>query len=319
MKGNTEYILALEHKIEHLLAEDTGLVGFYHYLTDVSLTTAYDYLKKIKNFVRYVNKPIEQLNLDDFTGYMSYIRRSQSGELTTSSYRITVYSALKRYCTYLRVKNIITDDYMSYIKRPKAKESQTTIQKRKEGYLTQEEIIKYLNAIEGGNEQWRDRDIAIAMVFLTTGIRCSALHKLDVDSVDFETGKLIVTDKEEKVYECMLNDVTLEALRCWLQKRKELLNGEELDALFVSKIHTRIGYQCLVKIIEKYGQKGLNRNISPHKLRATYGTQLYNSTKDILFVQKCMHHSNPVTTQLYIRGQENQTQQASKIMENLLK
>ena len=42
------------------------------------------------------------------------------------------------------------------------------------------------------------------------------------------------------------------------------------------------------------------KNITPHKLRATYGTQLYNATKDLFFVQEMMGHSDISTTQVYL-------------------
>ena len=54
---------------------------------------------------------------------------------------------------------------------------------------------------------------------------------------------------------------------------------------------------------------------SPHKLRATYGTQLYDKTRDIYLVQQCMGHSSPKTSELYVRGQKNSSREkAADIM-----
>ena len=61
------------------------------------------------------------------------------------------------------------------------------------------------------------------------------------------------------------------------------------------------------------------KNITPHKLRATYGTQLYNKTGDLYMVQECMGHSSPTTTELYIRGKKNKNAQAAaEIMTKIL-
>ena len=60
------------------------------------------------------------------------------------------------------------------------------------------------------------------------------------------------------------------------------------------------------------------KNITPHKLRATYGTQLYNKTGDIYFVQECMGHSNPKVTELYVRDKKENTKRAGDIMDKLL-
>ena len=71
-------------------------------------------------------------------------------------------------------------------------------------------------------------------------------------------------------------------------------------------------------VTKKYAFTIKGKNISPHKLRATYGTMLYNKTKDLYFVQKCMKHSSPKTTEIYIRGEGKENAEASEIMSKLL-
>lgn len=58
--------------------------------------------------------------------------------------------------------------------------------------------------------------------------------------------------------------------------------------------------------------------ITPHRLRAAYGTHLYDKTRDIYFVQSCMGHASPATTEIYAKHKENPTKKASDIMEELL-
>ena len=71
------------------------------------------------------------------------------------------------------------------------------------------------------------------------------------------------------------------------------------------------GVPCTIRYIN-------GKNITPHKLRATYGTQLYNKTGDIYFVQQCMGHTNPKTTELYVRERKQNTKRASDIMDKLI-
>ena len=75
---------------------------------------------------------------------------------------------------------------------------------------------------------------------------------------------------------------------------------------------------ALNKVVQKYASEIDGKHITPHKLRATYGTQLYNKTGDIYFVQQCMGHSNPKTTELYVREKKQNTKRASDIMDKLL-
>ena len=72
-------------------------------------------------------------------------------------------------------------------------------------------------------------------------------------------------------------------------------------------------------LIKKYSAGIDGKNITPHKLRATYGTQLYNKTGDIYFVQDCMGHHSPKTTENYVREKKQNTKKASDIMSKLMK
>lgn len=328
MEGNLEYTLQNEKNIQHVIDARPELYGFYSFISDLSRTTAYNYLNKINGFLNYANKPPEELTIDDFSGFLLNKRMTENGTISTSSYRIQVYQALKKYGKYLVVKGVLPCNPMDSIDRPASKESQTTIEKREKGYLSKSEIKTYISCVKNGvgsslsqtmQKRWRERDIAIIYIFLSTGIRCSALYKLDVDSIDFDNKVLKVTDKEDKVNIHHLSDEVLKIISDWLEKREELLGGKQEEALFISNRLNRMCDKAINNVVRKYAKEIKGKNISAHKLRATYGTQLYDETKDIYFVQKCMNHSSPQTTELYIRGQENCTLEASEIMNNLLK
>lgn len=327
MNGNLEYEYKYQRKIDKLLSENDRLCGFYTFIGNKSISTIYNYLLHINGFLNYVgNKPIKELNIDDFSGYMMKIQKNQKGGSSTSSYKIAAYSALKKYGKYLVASDQLRRNPMDDIDRPKPIESQKTIEKRKIGYLSKKEISKYISSVECGagstrsrnrQKNWKERDMAIVMIFLNTGMRCSALMKIDVNSIDFENHTLTVTDKESYVNKYEISDELIDIINLWLVKRKEILNGENVDALFISNRRKRMDQRSIYEIVNKYAEDIKGKHITPHKLRATYGTQLYDATKDIYFVQGCMKHSNPKTTELYIRGKENQTKLASDIMKNI--
>lgn len=326
MNGNMEYEYKYQRKIDGLLSNNK-LHGFYSFIGDKAISTIYNYLLHINSFLDYVgDKPVNKLNIDDFSGYMLKIQKNQKGDRATSSYRIAAYSALKKYGKYLVASKQLDKNPMDYIDRPKPIENQNTIAKREIGFLSKNEIGKYISTVEYGagtersiNRQkgWKKRDLAIVMLFLNTGIRCSALMKIDINSIDFENKILTVTDKESYVNKYELSDEVLDIIKDWMCKRDEILNGEKIDALFISNRRKRMDQVSIYKVVNKYAEKIKGKHITPHKLRATYGTHLYDETKDIYFVQGCMKHSNPKTTELYIRGNKNQTKKASDIMKNL--
>lgn len=329
LDGVSDYELEYQRKINIILEENISLKGFYAFMmNDKSISTVYVYLKYINNFMKCIHKPVTELNVDDFPGYMLKIQKGQNGTRTTSSYRIAVYSALNMYGRYLKSRHYLSENPMEDMQRPRAIESSKTIEKREKAYLTTNEIKTYMaNVTEGiGNDEsiarqleWRERDLAIITIFLNTGIRCSALVKLDVDNIDFEKKILSVVDKESKYNIYEISDDVLDVIKKWLRKRNEMIPGSEVKALFISNRKTRMSRSSVQRLVEKYGANIQGKHMSPHKLRATYGTQLYNATGDIYFVQHCLKHNSPKTSELYVRGNKNtQTKKASEIMGKLI-
>lgn len=324
MNGNDIYDNNYRRKISKLINENKDkqyLAGFATFINK-SPSTIFDYLIYVLGFINYVGKDVKDLELDDYTGYI------YSLENKSASYKILIYSALKKFSLYLKASGKNDKDPMQYVERPKFSESEKTKSKREVGYLNTKEIHKYINNIDNGagnsrararQENWRTRDKAIVLIFLSTGMRCSALYKLNVNSINFETNTLTTIDKGNKYRKFDLSDDLVYNLMMWLRDREILLNGEESDALFISNRRTRLTQDSISDIVKKYAYNITGKHITPHKLRATYGTQLYAKTGDLYMVQECMGHSNPKTTELYIRGQKNEVSKAaSEIMSKII-
>lgn len=270
--------------------------------------TIYYYIVHIINFLKQTNKPINEITLDDYNAYIIKYKKQTSGSL------IVKYSAINKFAQYLFATKKMQYNFMEYAKRPKYVEKQEQIQKREVGYLTPNEIQMVIENIQRGikngkyiwaQDDYRSRDMSMVLMFLTTGMRTVALQNLDVDDLNLEEGIVIVTDKEDKVNIHQMPDDTVTVLKKWLIKREALLKEagkEDETALFISNRKQRISYDGIKAIVCKYCSNITGKHITPHKLRATYGTMLYNKTHDIEFVRKQMNHSNIATTQRYIRG-----------------
>jgi integrase len=64
---------------------------------------------------------------------------------------------------------------------------------------------------------------------------------------------------------------------------------------------------------------GTGKQISPHKLRAAFATNVYEQTHDIMFTMTAMHHSSPTITQRYVVQKSDAVERAEKIMEDILR
>ena len=322
MDGMKEYNMQYNKKIESLISINEDLRNFYYYIAaSASVSTCYTYLSYVSKFISKINKPVSQLNFNDFNMYLSKYNLKGS-KAYSSSYRIGVYQSLKKFGDYLFVSGVLSNNPMNNIPRPQAKESQKTINKRENGYLdnTKGEIEQYINNIlsDPTPDPWKSRDFAIIMIFLTTGIRASALYKLDIEDIDFINKTILVTEKEEKVVQKILPDKTINAIKKWLDKKDKIENCENKEALFISNQKKRISRHAVADIVQKYCYNIDGKKITPHKLRATYGTYLYSQVKDIYMVQECMGHASPKTTEGYIRGTKKQSELKSQEIMNRL-
>ena len=322
MKGYEEIERKKNETINRLIEKNpdkTFLTSFKNYMGNhVALNTKCDYIRHVIKFTDWCAKDLSVISLDDYTGYLSLF------EDYAAASQIAIYSALKKFSEYLFVSGKNGFNPMQYIKRPKFKESTETVKKRENGWLNKREIKKYIASVENGaqserakhrQENWKERDILIILLFLNTGIRCTALCKLDVNSIDIENQKLLVVDKGDKIKSFDLSEGLMTYVFQWLNKRQELLKDKKVDALFISNRRERITYRSVWELVKKYAENIDGKEISPHKLRATFGTTLYDATKDVYFVQEMMGHTNPKTTEMYIRGQKNvNSLKASEIM-----
>lgn len=76
---------------------------------------------------------------------------------------------------------------------------------------------------------------------------------------------------------------------------KDIPEGEH--ALFLSLKKNRISIRAVENLVKKYSRIiAPLKKISPHKLRSTYGTQLYRETKDIYVVADVLGHKDVNTT-----------------------
>lgn len=326
MKGLEEYTQNNLDMINNLIKKNKDkpyLAGLMvHLQINKSELTVYNYLQHIIDFMNSIdNKPLNEINYNDYIIYENkYINK-------TSSYRIVKHSALKAFSNYLYVSNANQVDVLENSKAPKMFTSIETLEKRENNYLNKDETEMYLATIKSGigsskaksrQKDWQSRDFAIVTVLLNTGMRCSALYKLDVDDINFETQEFRIKEKG-KIQMYYLNDNVIEALQAWLKDRQTLLGDIEEPALFISNQKRRMSLKTISDVTEKYGKNIKDIHLTPHKLRATFGTQVYAASGDLYLTKEAMGHSNTRTTEIYIRGQKKESKiKAAQYMQSFV-
>ena len=148
----------------------------------------------------------------------------------------------------------------------------------------------------------RTRDLAIFTVLLGTGIRVSECVGINISDIDLENCILEIDRKGAKRQRIALSDEVIEALSDYLTLRMTITpaNDRDRDALFLSEQRRRMCVQTVEALVHKYTTLiGTKEHITPHKLRKTYGTELYNETGDIFLVAQALGHNDVNTTRQY--------------------
>ena len=172
-----------------------------------------------------------------------------------------------------------------------------------------DEMARMLDYVESGeklterqkkyNAHIRARDLAILTLFLGTGIRVSELVGINIDDIDFSINGFIVTRKGGNQAILYFPEEVAKVLRDYLKLRLEMAPqpGHE-DALFLSLQNKRISVRAVQIMVKKYASQAapLKKHLSPHKLRSTFGTNLYHETGDIYLVADVLGHSDVNTT-----------------------
>ena len=183
-------------------------------------------------------------------------------------------------------------------------------------YLTVDESIALLETVEeNGDSKFRERDYCIITLFLNCGMRLSELVSINVGDIEREMRSLRVIGKGNKERIVYLNDACRSALRSWLSVRAADGEIKDRNALFISRLHTRISRPTVQWVVNKYlTAAGLGyKQLSVHKLRHTAATLMSQSgAADVLALKEILGHEQLSTTQIYTHIGNDALQKAAE-------
>lgn len=194
--------------------------------------------------------------------------------------------------------------------------------------LEADEVVRLLDAIEKGEnltvgqkkyfEKNHRRDLAIIAVLVGTGIRISECVGLNIKDFDLDNNSFRVTRKGGTQTILYLPDEVKNILINYLKSdRYSTIAIDEYseDAIFLSIQKKRMSVSSIEKMLKKYTKFVVPlKNISPHKLRSTFGTNLYRETGDIYLVADVLGHKDVNTTKKhYAAIDEDRRKIAAKV------
>ena len=250
-----------------------------------SAHTIKGYMNKLKQFVLWVDVPLEQVTREKFTDYVDFLI-SKKVKPKTINCHISCVRAFYEYLQQedtLKVINPVRKGFCMRQPRPLPR------------FLNDDEVVKLFEVIK------TPRDRAIFMLMLRTGLRVEEVSRLTPGAVDLKRKKIFVHQgkggKDRVVY---ISSDAHQTLVDYLSRRPATRSR---GLFLVDKGTCRgtpISVRGIQKRIEYYsGKAGLK--ISCHQLLHTMATQLLNADTGLSTIQDLLGHQLMATTQRYCR------------------
>jgi integrase/recombinase XerC len=172
--------------------------------------------------------------------------------------------------------------------------------------MTEEEMNTFLDrvaeATKSGEPMMR-RDRAVLEMLYASGLRVSELAGLDLRSVNFGDGMVLVRGKGRKERIVPFGSKAKQALEDYLPVRGKILqegkkSGQQ--ALFLNVWGERLTTRSVDRLVKKYVRNyGPAVKASPHSLRHAFASHLLTEGADLRAIQEMLGHTSLATTQKY--------------------
>ena len=291
------------------------------------LKTFFDFLKqanpelKSKKLRDLPLSLLDEIKLMDLEEYMEYLKcystEKREDLMNTERGIMRKVSTVKSFYNYFYRTERIQNNPASLLQLPKIHEKEII-------RLDVDEVARFLDEVEDGecltekqkayHAKTKLRDLAMMTLLLGTGLRVSECVRLNINDVDFRNGGLRIHRKGGKEVIVYFGAEVEYALQDYLSEREHIVpeEGSE-EALFLSMQRKRINVRSVEKMVKKYAQLVTPlKKITPHKLRSTYGTNLYRETGDIYLVADVLGHSDVNTTKKHYAALEDERRRSAR-------
>ena len=284
-----------------------------------SKRTVDEYFLDLRNFFRYMKQTrdpalaakaldeidicdvdlefVASVTLTDIYGYMTYLSRDriQHQNSRNSDYGLNAASRARKIATIRSFYNYLTNKMHLLRENPVKDIDSPKLQKSLPKYLTLDESLTLLDAVDGKNQE---RDYCILTLFLNCGLRISELVGLNLN--DIQEDALRILGKGNKIRIIYLNEACQDALKRYLEVRRPI-QGRDANALFLSSRNERISRSMVHAMVKKrLSEAGLDSaQYSSHKLRHTAATLMLQNGVDVRAVQEVLGHDHLNTTEIY--------------------
>ena len=277
-------------------------VNYLRYERNASPHTVRNYRSDLLQFRNYLAqgratpavdvKSVDALRIRGFLGVL-FEKQEKKSSIARK------LSAVRAFFKFLRREGVLAENPSTVVSTPKQDKTLPRI-------MTEEEMNTFLDrvaeAAKTGDPAMR-RDRALLELLYASGLRVSELTSLDLRSVNFGDGMLLVRGKGRKERIVPFGSKAKQAIEEYLPVRQRVMqemkkSGQQ--ALFLNVRGERLTTRSIDRLVKKYVRDyGPAVKVSPHSLRHAFASHLLTEGADLRAIQEMLGHASLSTTQKY--------------------
>ena len=276
-------------------------------------------LGNISDYSIDVLAKVEREDIEEYLEYLTLYNKNDTCVTNSEVGKKRKMSALRNMYSYFCKMEMLSKNPAELVNMPKLHEHEII-------RLEPNEVANLLDQVESGDKLTKSqlkyhaktklRDTTIVTLLLGTGIRVSECVGLDITDVDFDTNGIHIHRKGGNNTVVYFPDEVRESLLDYMEQRKNIIpcEGSE-NALFLSLQNKRMCVKAVENLVKKYAQTVTTvKKITPHKLRSTFGTNLYRESGDIYLVADVLGHKDVNTTRKHYAAQDDENRRRAAKM-----
>jgi len=263
------------------------IINFRRYLKrrNYSAHTVKYYLNILKQFVIWLDVPIEQTTDKKIDAYIDYLhaKRMQPASINCYLAIVRVFYAYLKFEEQIKLANPVKTGRRLRVAKPLPRA------------LREDQIDRFFEVINS------KRDWAMFRLMLRCGLRVEEVANLTLGAIDLKQRRLMVLNgkggKDRVVY---ISEDAADALDAYLRLRR---HSRMKKVFLVDKGDYKgqpISVRGIQKRIEYYSRK-TGITVCCHRLRHTMATQLLNADAEVETIQDLLGHNWITTTQRYCK------------------
>lgn len=310
----------------------------YNFGRAQNYATKYQYVRDIRDFLQFMvnympehsEKALRDITIDDMDNvqplninrYMTLLSGDEENgcALATVKRRRATLSSMY---SFLLVNKMVKAN-------PVLATNSVKIPAKNVIYLTNEEQHLLLDAVRFGDKlpdgtakvhnHYADRDSAIFLLLLDTGLRVSEMVETNISDYNFTEYYVVVKRKGGDIQNVYFSDECGECLDYYFSSQRTRFGLPDKDIpAFTTTSGKRLGVRAVETLVKKYVACCMPEKasiMSPHKLRSSFAMSFYAASgNNILLLQKKLNHKSIQTTNIYAKASNREVEESRNILQ----